>query len=311
MARARGRHDETSFADLDPLAIRQIASFFTTALDLSRAARACCELRTACVAEAQERARSRICLSWKGAIGVPPHEACANLQALVQSPVSESGRRIFVDAETHELWHRPWETNDVLALATKFAGGWCALLAGREAPIKPAPAAAATRVKPVGDEVVFGALVLSDVVQDGATIWSGVAPLLDHIGDSRAWCTDPPLPAPGDDPADDPAHEYVTDACNLNLLGPNLPGAVIECEWDDREFMGPIPADWPSHMCATVQELQAKSWQFRFSVVAPNSGEILAYTSPDVGPVLAAFFRRSADAEQGIQRNSCHRNSEK
>ena len=142
---------------LDPLCLQQVAAGLDTALELALCCQTCTDFRQACQLQAEWQVRALVRRCWSATDGRP---------AEAMSPA---------DADA-ALW--PPQT-DAIKLVAAYAGGWTALLAGRQGLLNTSPPTRPDEIPPLASAWQDTTWLIWDVRDAlGRPAWSGVKPTL-------------------------------------------------------------------------------------------------------------------------------------
>ena len=171
---------------LDPLCLQVIASALGKgrkgALDLARCSQTCRDFRQVCTVEVELRARALVRRCW-------PALEDMNGDAVIAAPFQNAEDMSPADADA-ALWppdvHVP-QTTDAISLIASYAGGWGALLAGRQGLLDTQlPRRDHNLVPHYTDPEEVTTWIIWDVRDAcGQSRWCGVKPLADELDASE------------------------------------------------------------------------------------------------------------------------------
>ena len=195
-----------SFDALNGDCLSQIAASLHSSLELMRAAMVCHAMLLRCQAEAERRVRRILRFAWTGC-PKPRQEPAAWIKCfeeIADGHCQAHAHDLLVNSinyDTHARpQERPYEATDLVALAAQYAGGWGALLAGREGTLDTRPlkngaqrSAPGVPLAPVEGydvetrhvDAVPSIIVIWELLMDGKRVWSGILPLFEHIDSSQ------------------------------------------------------------------------------------------------------------------------------
>ena len=164
---------------LDPLCLQQVAAGLDTALELALCCQTCTDFRQACQLQAEWQVRALVRRCW-AATDERPDDGTPKMRIPFQ-PAEEMAPS---DADT-ALWpagvHVPPQT-DAIKLVAAYAGGWTALLAGRQGLLNTSPPSRPHEIPPLAPARQLTTWLIWDVRDaEGRPVWSGVKPLADEL----------------------------------------------------------------------------------------------------------------------------------
>ena len=155
---------------LDPLCLQQVAAGLDTALELALCCQTCTDFRQACQLQAEWQVRALVRRCW-AATDERPDDGTPKMRIPFQ-PAEEMSP---ADADA-ALW--PPQT-DAIKLVAAYAGGWTALLAGRQGLLNTSPPTRPDEIPPLASAWQDTTWLIWDVRDAlGRPVWSGVKPTL-------------------------------------------------------------------------------------------------------------------------------------
>ena len=152
-----------------------VVRMMSSAIHLARGALLCREFRALCAQEAERRTQCRVRWAWNA--------AWADGELAEGLSVSEANE--LLTSIPPETKPRPWPygpDSDVSAMVAGYAGGWIALLAGREGLLDTAPHSTRQPTRQPSMNDVLGVVLIWDILRDGVVVWSGLIPLCGELG---------------------------------------------------------------------------------------------------------------------------------
>ena len=230
---------------LDPLCLQQIAVGLDTALELALCCQTCTDFRQACQLQAEWQVRALVRRCWAAYQEVDGGPT-------VRLPFQLAEEMSPIDADA-ALWpagvHVPPQT-DAIKLVAAYAGGWTALLAGRQGLLDTSPPPPPDEISPLAPARELTTWLIWDVRDaEGRPVWSGVKPLADEI---------------------DMTQDGFGNCCGVLFpASRSLPGGP--CPWEHSFNNGFRPSVlFASH--------RTNGWEVSISIVGPDVAEMEVLT---------------------------------
>lgn len=228
---------------LDPLCLQQVAAGLDTALELALCCQTCTDFRKACQLQAEWQVRALVCRCWAAT-----DERFSDGTPKMRIPFQPAEEMSPADADA-ALWpagvHVPPQT-DAIKLVAAYAGGWTALLAGRQGLLNTSPPPRPDEISPLAPARQLTTWLIWDVRDaEGRPVWSGVKPLADELDGTE------------DDRGNPSGVMYPTSR--------SLPGGP--CPWQHSFNDGARPSVlFASH--------RTNGWEVSVSIVGPDIAEM-------------------------------------